>query len=214
MPKSKIEKEIADALVHLKQDRIMQSVIEEIDPYEFPKPTGMVYEDLIEAIVYQQVSIRAAKTIFERMLHHFNGMVPSPGVILDTPVEVFRGFGFSFQKARYTHNIAAFFNENGYVNEHFVTQTDNEILDSLTRIKGVGTWTVEMILISSLRRPDVFPKADLGIQQAMQELYSLSEEKKTLLNEMDQIASNWEPYRTFASLLLWRWKRKQKGLSY
>jgi len=98
------------------------------------------------------------------------------------------------------------------MNQLWEELSDNEIIELLTQIKGVGTWTAEMILIFELCRPDVIPVKDLAIQLAMKELYGIKSEKKALINDMYKIAEAWKPYSTYASLYLWSWCREQAQL--
>jgi DNA-3-methyladenine glycosylase II len=110
-------------------------------------------------------------------------------------------------KAGYVHNVARFVAENGLDDQKLASWSDEEIISHLTSIKGVGRWTVEMLLMFTLGREDVFSLHDLGIQQAMARLYRLEKlEKKALLKKMQSISDKWKPYRTYACLHLWRWK--------
>lgn len=202
----------AKARKYLTNDEVMKSLLSEVLP-SFPPPHGDVYMDLIEAIVYQQISIKAAKSIFERIKAHFGGFIPPPDEMSLVDHEELRGLGLSNQKARYMHNIGAFFELHQFRHSDFIEMTDSQIIGLLTEIKGVGLWTVQMILIFSLGRPDVFPFADYGVESAMVSLYSLdNEKKKALITEMIEISSGWAPYRTYATLLLWGWKRAQMNL--
>ena len=197
---------------HLEKDPTLKRLFSEVQCPPL-SPSYAVYGDLLESIVYQQVSIKAAKTVFNRFCALFDG-IPAPHVLESQELAHVRSVGLSGVKARYLINIAEFFNNNQLTNEQFQALTDQDIIDLLTQIKGVGKWTVQMILISSLGRSDVFPDGDLGIQQAMAELYDLKLEAKALRGAMHTIAESWRPYRTYATLLLWRWKRKQMGLDY
>jgi DNA-3-methyladenine glycosylase II len=106
-------------------------------------------------------------------------------------------------------NVAAFALENNFETVKWDQYNDAEISQMLTTIKGVGTWTVEMILMFTLGRPDVFPSKDLGIQQAIAGLYNINESGKKLLLQMTEIAEPWRPYRTLACRYLWHWKNNQ-----
>jgi DNA-3-methyladenine glycosylase II len=213
MHSNKILRTPDPAISHLASDQILKKIIEETD-LTFSPPTHRIYDDLIEAIIYQQVSIKAAKTIFERFCHLFDGKVPNPGRLIDTNAETLRSVGISRQKANYVINIARYFQESEICETTFRTMHDDEIIETLTSIKGVGVWTVQMMLIFSLGRPDVFPEKDLGIQAAMKEIYGFSAKGKDLLDKINLIAIKWQPYRSFATRILWRWKRKQMGLEY
>jgi len=113
----------------------------------------------------------------------------------------------SFQKAGYLKNIARFSLEETLDYHQLKTKSDDELIDYLVQIKGVGRWTVEMILMFNLNRHDVFPKDDLGIQNGMIALYKLKpENKRELFSQMEAVAENWKPYRTLACMYIWRFK--------
>ena len=193
-------------------DPVMSVLLSDIT-LNFPPSKGSVYEDLIEAIVYQQISIKAAKSIFERFCAHFGGSVPVKEDLAYAEITEMRSLGLSNQKAQYVKNIATFFLERNLVHEQLERMDDQALIDLLTEIKGVGIWTAQMILIFSLVRPDIFPVKDYGIQTAMQELYSVgSSSPRAMTQEMEKIALAWKPYRTYGTLLLWGWKRKQMNL--
>ncbi|HEY8689459.1 MAG TPA: DNA-3-methyladenine glycosylase 2 family protein, partial [Chitinophagaceae bacterium] len=125
----------------------------------------------------------------------------------EIPVEKFRGIGFSNAKAGYVHNVCKFFVENNITDARLNKMSNEEVIELLTQIKGVGKWTVEMILMFTLGREDVFAVDDLGIQQSITKLYKLDATDKKLMKEkMLQISSKWSPYRTYACRYLWGWK--------
>lgn len=165
-----------------------------------------VYYDLLESIVSQQLSVKAAATIHGRFMALFEDGIPYPEKLLALDVPTLRSVGLSNQKASYMHNVAAFFVQEKLHGANWDTLTDEEIIQKLTKIKGVGRWTVEMILMFTLGRPDVLPVDDLGIQQAMKRLYELEETGKALRARMVEIAEPWRPYRTHACRYLWKWK--------
>lgn len=191
----------------LSKDPIMKKVVKEVSFLNLDK-SGNVFNELVKAIAYQQISYKAADTIYGRFLKLVGGEFFSPDEVLLLDDSELRAVGFSRQKAQYSQNIARFFREKDLFTCNWDEYSDQEILDLLTQIKGVGSWTVEMVLIFELQRPDVFPVKDLGIQQAMQGLYKLKSEKRALHKEMEAIAEAWKPYRTIASLYLWAWKRE------
>ena len=191
----------------LSKDPIMKKVVKEVSFLNLDK-SGNVFNELVKAIAYQQISYKAADTIYGRFLKLVGGEFFSPDEVLLLDDSELRAVGFSRQKAQYSQNIARFFREKDLFACNWDEYSDQEILDLLTQIKGVGSWTVEMVLIFELQRPDVFPVKDLGIQQAMQGLYKLKSEKRALHKEMEAIAEAWKPYRTIASLYLWAWKRE------
>jgi DNA-3-methyladenine glycosylase II len=165
-----------------------------------------IYRSLLEAVVSQQLSVKAADTIFKRFLNLFEGQNPTPERILTQSVENLRSCGLSGQKASYIQNIATFWQRPDIQNRDWLSIDNDLIINELITIKGVGKWTVEMILMFKLGRLDVFPDADLGIQQAMIRLYGLESKGKELKKQLYEISEYWRPYRSVASRYLWRWK--------
>ena len=132
---------------------------------------------------------------------------PSCRQILDTPTASLRSIGLSEAKATYIQSVATFCIEEKKAIQQIDDLTDEEVIDLLTRIKGVGVWTVQMLLMFTLGRTDVFAPDDGGIQQAMVALYGLDKSnKRNLKKQMIEISEKWKPYRTYACLHLWRWK--------
>lgn len=170
-----------------------------------PPTNEDVYLVLLKSIVEQQLSLKAAATIWQRLLERMVDY-PSPDRILNTPVEDLRGVGLSYQKANYLQHIAHFAIENDLSFTHLSGMDDHETLRYLTQIKGVGKWTAEMIMMFSLGRTDVFPVDDLVIRNAMIDLYEVKSEKRQLIHDLEAIASRWRPYRSYACYLLWDWK--------
>ena len=155
----------------------------------------------------QQLSTKVAKVIYNRFIELYGGEEPQPQQVLDTPFEILRGIGLSNAKVNYVQNVARFCIENSITDSKLKKQSNEEIIGLLTQIKGVGQWTVEMLLMFSLGREDVFAVDDLGIQQAIVKAYKLNiENKKEIKEKMLQISSKWSPYRTYACLHLWHWK--------
>lgn len=192
-------------LQHLSKDPLLKKAIEAVDLPEYKAETT-VYGSLLRSIISQQLSVKAAATIYGRFVDLFETKTPNPSLILEKSVEDLRAVGLSKQKAGYMQNIATFAQENDLEKVDWNTYTDEEIIKFLTQIKGVGVWTVQMILMFTLERPDVLPTADLGIQQAIQQLYSVEVKGKALISKMKEIAAPWSPYQTTACLYLWRWK--------
>jgi DNA-3-methyladenine glycosylase II len=155
----------------------------------------------------QQLSTKVASVIHQRYIDLFGGAYPLPEAILEIQPEKLRAIGLSNAKVQYVRNVAVFALERGMSKKQLEGMTDDEVIEYLTQIKGVGRWTAEMMLMFALKREDVFPADDLGIQQAMIRLYQLdASDKKKLKEAMFRIASKWSPYRTYASMHLWRWK--------
>lgn len=155
----------------------------------------------------QQLSTKVAKVIFHRFLTLYNGKEPKPQQVLDTPFETLRGIGLSNAKVTYVQNVAQFCIDHKITDTKLQKMENEEVIELLTQIKGVGKWTVEMLLMFSLGREDVFAVDDLGIQQAMCKLYKISAaDKKKMKTRMLKISAAWSPYRTYACLYLWGWK--------
>ena len=193
------------ASLHLEKDQMFRKIIQgtTIEPFS---PSGKVYYDLLNSIVSQQLSVKAAETIFQRFCALFPNQYPSPEAILGINPEQLRSAGLSNQKAGYMKNVAAFALENNLETRPWSRYSDKENLDFLIQIKGIGRWSAEMILMFTLGQPDVFPVDDLGIQQSISRLYALSESGKALRLRMIELAENWRPYRTVACRYLWAWK--------
>lgn len=194
------------ALKHLKKDPIMADIIKSVRP-KVSHFLGDIYVDLCSSIVSQQISTKVAKVIYARFLDMYDGVAPTPEQVLDTEFDDLKSVGLSRQKTNYMQNIATFWVEHKLHAQDWDQLSDQEIIDLLTQIKGVGEWTVQMILMFSLERPDVLPVLDLVIQQSMMKHYNFTAEKKReLFNKMIEIAEPWKPYRTIACRYLWRAK--------
>ena len=193
---------IDKGLKHLKQaDKKMGRLIAEFEKPEFKKDLNY-FEALVRAIVYQQLSGKAAATIYKRFKNLFiKNKYPSPIMVMERSHEELRSVGLSNQKASYIHNIAnAFYT--GAIPKDINIMGDKEVIECLTTIKGVGPWTAEMFLMFTLNRPDVFPVTDLGIQKGFQLFFQL--DKLPRPDQMIKNAEPWRPYRTLASWYLWR----------
>lgn len=161
---------------------------------------------MLRSIVGQQLSGKAAATIHSRFLDLFHNQNPQPGELQNLGLETLRTAGLSRQKAAYLQNVAAFFENENVSEDKLRAMPDDKVIQYLTQIKGVGKWTVEMILMFTLQRPDVLPVDDLGIQNAIAGLYGIEEKGKALKEKMVEIATPWQPYRSYACYLLWRYK--------
>jgi DNA-3-methyladenine glycosylase II len=154
---------------------------------------------LMASIMSQQLNTKVAKVIFHRFLDLYDKKEPKPQQVLDSTFEQLRGIGLSNAKVNYVQNVAAFCIEHKITDKKLLKMSNEEIIELLTQIKGVGKWTVEMLLMFTLGREDVFPLDDLGIQQAMIHLYKLdTSDKKALKEKLLKISAKWSPYRTYA----------------
>ncbi len=169
------------------------------------EPKKNVCLQLCASIMSQQLSTRVAAVIFSRFLGLFKSKSPKPADILEVPHETLRSIGLSNAKALYVKNVGNFFMEHRLTDAKLYKMSNEEVLSLLTQIKGVGQWTVEMLLMFTLARPDVFSTGDLGLQKAIIKLYNVEfTSQKELLEKMNLIAANWSPYRTYACRYLWR----------
>jgi DNA-3-methyladenine glycosylase II len=197
---------LPEQLKHLKKDKALKKVIERVGPLKSNKNLDL-YLSLMRAIVGQQLSTKAAATIWGRFLDLFRDRYPEAKVLLKIKDDKLRSVGLSYQKAGYLKNIANFSIEKTLDYKQLKAKPDEELIEYLVEIKGVGRWTVEMLLMFNLNREDIFPKDDLGIQNGIKTLYKLDPaNKKELFKEMDHIAENWRPYRTLACMYIWRHK--------
>lgn len=194
------------AIAHLHNEPLLRPLLTQIEMPDFT-PSGKIYYDLLESIVSQQLSVKVATVIFNRFLTLFPDNYPHPEQVMSLAIDQLRSVGLSNQKAGYIQNVAQFALLHDLENKDWHNMSDEDIIAFLTQIKGVGKWTVQMLLMFSLARPDVFPSDDLGIQQAMQKLYKIDEQNPRLLKiKMAEIAEPWRPWRTVACRYLWRWK--------
>ena len=165
-----------------------------------------IYADLLGSIISQQLSVKAAATIESRFLDLFPNRNPSPEYVITLSPEILRGVGLSGQKASYIRNIAAYWIEKQANIKDWIAMSDDDIIAELTQIKGVGKWTVQMILMFRLNRLDIFPVDDLGIRQGMIKLYGIEETGRELIKRLHEIAEPWRPYRSVACRHIWKWK--------
>ncbi|HMJ46092.1 MAG TPA: hypothetical protein VK498_02095, partial [Ferruginibacter sp.] len=159
------------------------------------------------SIISQQLSTKVAKVIYARFLELFNTKTPSPSQVIALPFDTLRAIGLSNAKTNYVLNVCNFFIDNKVTDNKLHKMENEELVEFLTQIKGIGRWTAEMILMFTLGREDVFAVDDLGIQQAMTKLYGLDpSDKKGMKQNMIDISEKWKPYRTYACRYLWGWK--------
>ncbi|MBK8483046.1 MAG: DNA-3-methyladenine glycosylase 2 family protein [Saprospiraceae bacterium] len=192
----------------LNKDAKLKKLVASI-PVESLHVTGTksdLREYLVGSIISQQLSVKVASVINKRFLELYKNKFPTNKAILKTEDETLRSIGLSYQKLAYIKNIAQFFEEHKLNRTDWSKLSEDEISKLLIQIKGVGQWTVEMVLMFGLCREDVFSPGDYGIQMAMKKLYNLELEGKELQKKMIQIAEKWRPYRSIACMYLWTWK--------
>ncbi|HUM96856.1 MAG TPA: DNA-3-methyladenine glycosylase 2 family protein [Chitinophagaceae bacterium] len=190
---------------HLSKDVVLKKLIDEQEKFELEIQKNLcIY--LCLSIMSQQLSTKVAEVFKKRFLTLYKGK-PTPQKILDTAFDTLRAIGLSNAKANYIQNVARFELEQGMSFSKLSKMSDEEVISYLTQIKGVGRWTVEMLLMFALGREDLFAMDDLGLQQAVIGLYGLKHrKKKTMQAAIKKISEQWAPYRTYACLHLWHWK--------
>jgi DNA-3-methyladenine glycosylase II len=193
-------------IIHLSKDKKLKKIIDLQDAYLLKKKK-LVYLQLCSSIMSQQLNTKVADIIYSRFLSLYKKHPPTPRQIIDTPFETLRSIGLSNAKANYVKNVCTFFIEEDITDKKLHAMSNEELIKYFTQIKGVGQWTVEMILMFTLGREDVFAMDDLGIQQSMAKLYNLdTADKKVLKEKMRLLSLKWSPYRTYACRYLWGWK--------
>ncbi len=193
---------------HLQKDLKLAALLKE-DTHALKRRKNIPIR-LIASIVSQQLSTKVAKIIFDRFLGLYNGKEPSCEEVLAIDPAVLRSIGLSNSKVAYVQNVAQFFLDHGIMDKQLYKMEPEAVIELLTQIKGVGRWTVEMLLMFSLGHENVFAVDDLGIQQAMIKLYKIKfETKKELQLKMLKKSESWSPFKSYACLHLWKWKDTQ-----
>ena len=183
-------------------DAVLREVIDRVGAFE-PSHEPDLWWSLVDAIISQQLSVKAAATIAGRVAAlGEDGARPTPEALLALPDETLRACGLSRAKTVYVKDLAAKWLDDTLQPERLVALSDDEVVEHLVRVKGIGRWTAEMFLIFTLRRPDVLPVDDLGLRVAVQRAYSLAERPGRA--ELERIGEPWRPYRSAATLYLWR----------
>lgn len=184
-------------------DKKLAAVIERSPLPSFSKHTNY-YETLVDSIISQQLSIKAAASIEKRFKDLFGGNFPTPDQILDRDIEELRSAGLSRPKARYIQDLAQHIIDGTVSFDTIDSLTNDEIIKQLTAVKGIGEWTVHMFLMFCMARLDVLPIGDLGIRNGVKKVYNL--EHTPLPADVAQIAAqnNWHPYESVASWYIWQ----------
>ena len=194
----------------LSGDPLLTKLFENSVPYELKEKTNIPLA-LYTSIMNQQLSTKVADVIFKRFINIYEGAEPTPQEVADTPVEQFRAIGLSLAKAGYIKNIAQFAIDNGLDLEKLKAMSDDDIYKYVGAIKGVGKWTIHILLMFSLGREDVFIPDDLGIQNAMALLFGLDKtDRKKLKQDIITLSEQWSPYRTYLCVHLWQWINRQQ----
>ena len=188
----------------LKRDKYLGAFIKRHGPITHRRPhRGGAFQSLAEAIVYQQLSGKAAGTILKRFVALFpKTTFPSPEQVLKIKTEKLRSAGLSGQKASYVKDLAAKFKDGTINPKIFSKMSDAEIIEHVVAVKGIGEWTAQMFLMFTLARPDVLPTGDLGIQKGFKKLFALHNRPSP--KQMKKLANGWRGHRTAACMYLWR----------
>ena len=186
---------------HLSKDRKLAKIIAKIGNYEI-RVTKNKYESLIEAIITQQLSGSAARSISTKFRSLYETRFPKPIDVIDTSDAKLRKTGLSKMKVEYIKEISKKIEAKELKLHKLPKLSDEEVVDELTQIRGIGRWTAEMFLIFTLGRMDVLPVGDLGLKKGIKKLHSMQELPTD--EEMEKIAKKWRPYRTVATWYLWK----------
>ena len=194
--------DIESGLDLLKRDKNMRVLINKYGSPDYNLRQDY-YQSLLRSIVFQQLSGKAAQTIYER----FENLIPKtsnlcPNEVLKLDEDEMRKAGLSFRKIEYIRNLSDYFENNPLQKKDVERMTDQEISKELIQIKGIGHWTVDMFLMFTLNRADIFPFTDLGIQKGIMKI--LKKKNLPSKKEMVNCSSKWKPYRTIACWYLWR----------
>ena len=188
------------ALLHFKKvDPLLYELAESIDPIVLEKSSNHFIR-LVRAIVGQQLSVKAASTIFGRFEKLFKNGI-SAIEILELKDDDVRACGISYPKIKYIKDLAEKVHKKELLLEELESADEQTIIENLTKVKGIGVWSAEMFLMFALARPDVFSVGDLGLKNAMTRLYSL---KKPTDKQLLKLSEKWSPYRTYACRILWQ----------
>src|SRR5215471_6870371 len=190
-----------EAILHLKRtDPVIGSIINRVGDYriEFREPG---FETLVRSIVFQQLSGRVARVIFGRLSSAAGGQLTPENILKLRPARM-RTLGLSSQKTAYIRDLARHTRDGHVVFEELGGLSDEEVIERLTVVKGIGVWTAHMFLIFALRRPNILPTGDLGVRAAIRKAYDLPDLPKPA--EVETIAEPWHPYCSVASWYLWR----------
>ncbi|MEF8936873.1 MAG: DNA-3-methyladenine glycosylase 2 family protein [Halovenus sp.] len=177
-------------------DPALAPYVEEFGPLDLD-PVEDTFERLVVSLLRQQVSIDAAAAIQQRL---FDAVEITPEAMLAADETALRDVGLSEAKTEYVKHVARAYQDHGYDRAYFVAMDDEAVVSELTEIRGVGPWTAKMFLLFALGRPDVFPVEDLGVRRGMEIVC----DREMTRGEMRDRASEWAPYRSYASLYLWR----------
>jgi DNA-3-methyladenine glycosylase II len=191
-------------------DAVMAEAILRVGPCTL-RPNPNVFETLVDAIVSQQISVKAANAIMARLRLATPGGLLRPEALVQLDHDALRAVGLSPQKIRYIGDLTERVSSGQLDLEHFDKLDDETVIKELVAVKGVGRWTAEMILIFSLGRPDVLPVDDLGLLEGVRQTYGLN--ARPTRKEMLERGEVWRPYRKFATWYMWGTRRLAMGMA-
>jgi DNA-3-methyladenine glycosylase II len=189
----------ADPILHAAAIKVLENGID--IPYFEMREKEKFFESLCHAIVNQQLSDKAAMTIYTRLVDLIPDKKVIPENIMKLSDEQMRGAGVSYQKIKYMKDLAQKVIDKTVDLESLPSMSDEDVIQTLTQIKGIGRWTAEMFLMFSLGREDIFSHGDLGLRNAIKKLYG---NDNPTVEEVESIVAKWSPYRSWASRILWR----------
>jgi len=190
-----------EAITHLRRsDPVLSGIIDRVGDYRI-EFRAADFETLVKSITFQQLSGRVANVIFARLVAAAGSPLTPVNILKLRPARM-RSLGLSGQKTAYIRDLARHTRDRKIVFEELWELPDGEVIERLTRVKGIGEWTVHMFLIFALRRTDVLPLGDLGIRNAIRKAYGLEEPPRPA--DIETLAERWRPYCTVASWYLWR----------
>jgi len=194
-------------IAHFKKtDPVLHKVLEKVYAIHGPKlfslnKRELLFDELVESIVSQQLSIKASDSIYKRIIDLMPGKILNPQNLLKIKDENLRKAGLSFGKIKYLKDLSSKV-KNGELKLESLDEMENEeVIKELTKVKGIGRWTAEMFLMFALARPDIFSHGDLGLKNAVKKIYGFDEYK---IEVVEGIVIRWSPYRTIAAKILWR----------
>jgi DNA-3-methyladenine glycosylase II len=183
-------------------DPILASLINRFGPYKITPHTDY-YRQLVRSIIGQQLSVKAAESIYNRFIELFEGTMPSPEQIISTDVEALRKIGCSYSKANYIRDLAQHIIDGRLDLDDIATLSNETVIEQLVAVKGIGEWSAHMFMMFSLGRLDILPTGDLGVRKAMMLLYDLPELPKPPVMHEIALLHHWAPYQSVASWYLW-----------
>jgi DNA-3-methyladenine glycosylase II len=192
------------ALLHLRAaDPALATIIDRVGPYRLtPRTEGTHFDYVVRCIVGQQLSGKAAATIYKRVCELYGEGLPTPAQLLKTPDATLRAAGLSGRKVEYVKELAARTQAKSIAILDIHDMSDDDVMETLVSVRGIGRWTAQMVLMFRLGRPDILPELDLGVQKAVQRLHRMR--KLPSPEKLQKIGKKWSPYRTFAAWYLWR----------